>query len=66
MGGYKMKAKLLVDRPSWTNNHDRAQIIRAGSIVEVLHVDDFSDRCVGRYKCVAVMNFTVDQAEPIE
>ncbi len=61
-----MKARLLVDRPSYTNHHEHAQIIKAGSIVDVLKVDDFSDRCVGRYKGYAVMNFTVDQAEPIE
>ena len=61
-----MKAKLLVDRPSWTDNHASARIIKAGSIVEVLHVDDFSGRMVGTYKGRAVVNFTVDQAEPVE
>ncbi len=64
-GGDKMKAKLLVDRPSWTNNHEHAQIIKAGSIVEIIKVDDFSGRCVARYKGHAVLNFTVDQAEPL-
>ncbi len=61
-----MRARLLVDRPAYPLYSDSTMHhpILAGSIVDVVKID--GERMIGRYKGFAALNFTVDQAEPIE
>ncbi len=61
-----MKARLLHDRPAYGQASGNTCIVKAGEIVEIIKIAQYSDRMTAEYKGLYTLSINPNQAEPLD